>query len=51
MKLAEIATAKAAGLPWLETESQQDNEPMRRLNESLGYRRKPGMVVYRGPLI
>ena len=50
LKLTEIAAAKAAGLPWLETESHQDNEPMRRLNESLGYRPKPGMVVYCGPL-
>ena len=33
------------------TESQHENEPMRRLNESLGYRPIPGTIVFRGPLL
>jgi L-amino acid N-acyltransferase YncA len=39
MKTRQIALAKAAGLERLVTESQHANEPMRRLNESLGYGR------------
>jgi hypothetical protein len=32
------------------TESEERNEPMRRLNEKLGYLPEPGMIVLRGPL-
>ena len=32
------------------TESEERNEPMRRLNEKLGYRPGPGMIALRGPL-
>jgi len=51
LKRAEIAAAKEAGLERLFTESEERNEPMRRLNEKLGYVPKPGwsMVVMRGP--
>lgn len=51
LKLHQIAAARALGLPRLVTESEERNEPMRRLNESLGYRPVPGMVVLRGPLL
>jgi GNAT superfamily N-acetyltransferase len=50
LKLAQIRAAKARGFARLVTESEETNEPMRRLNESLGYRRIPGMVVLVGPL-
>ena len=50
LKQSQIVAAKAAGLRKLYTESEERNEPMRRLNESLGFRPIPGMVVMRGPL-
>jgi ribosomal protein S18 acetylase RimI-like enzyme len=37
LKRAEIAAAKRAGFRRLLTESEERNEPMRRLNEKLGY--------------
>jgi mycothiol synthase len=51
LKLSQIATAKAVGIEKLYTESEERNEPMRRLNQELGFREIPGMVVLRGPLI
>jgi mycothiol synthase len=51
LKRRQIAAAKAAGLERLYTESEEGNEPMRRLNEQLGFRPVPGMVVMRGPLV
>ena len=51
LKQHQIAAAKAAGLRRLYTESEERNEPMRRLNESLGFKPIPGMVVLRGPLV
>jgi ribosomal protein S18 acetylase RimI-like enzyme len=50
LKRGQIAAAKEAGLERLYTESEEHNEPMRRLNEGLGFRPIPGMVVMRGPL-
>lgn len=50
IKLAEIAAARRAGIPRLLTSSPERNEPMLRLNRSLGYRSLPGLVVLRGPL-
>lgn len=50
LKRTQITVAKAAGLEKLYTESEERNEPMRRLNEELGFRPIPGMVVLRGPL-
>jgi GNAT superfamily N-acetyltransferase len=50
LKLHQIAAAKALGLTRLITESEETNEPMRRLNEALGYRPIPGSIVLRGPL-
>jgi GNAT superfamily N-acetyltransferase len=52
LKRAQISAAKKRGFPRLLTESQHENEPMRRLNEKLGFRPEPSLstVVFRGPL-
>lgn len=52
LKRAEIAAAKGAGFKRLLTESEERNEPMRRLNEKLGFVPAPdwSTVVMRGPL-
>lgn len=52
LKRSQIAAAKERGFPRLLTESQHENEPMRRLNEKLGFRPEPSMstIVLRGPL-
>jgi mycothiol synthase len=52
LKRAEIAAAKRAGFKRLITESEERNEPMRRLNEKLGFVASPelSMAVMRGPL-
>jgi GNAT superfamily N-acetyltransferase len=51
-KRAEIAAAKRAGFRRLLTESEERNEPMRRLNEKLGYVPAPewSMTVMQGPV-
>ena len=50
LKRAEIAAAKRAGYRRLLTESEERNEPMRRLNEKLGFVPAPefSMAVMRG---
>ena len=52
LKRAEIAAAKRAGFKRLLTESEERNEPMRRLNEKLGYVPAPewSMAVMQGPV-
>ena len=50
LKRAEIAWAKLAGFERLSTTNEERNEPIRRLNERLGYRPAPGRVFMRGPL-
>jgi mycothiol synthase len=52
LKRAQIAAAKKRGFARLLTESQLENEPMRRLNEKLGFLPEPSMstIVLRGPL-
>jgi mycothiol synthase len=52
LKRAEIATAKRAGFRRLLTESEERNEPMRRLNEKLGFVPAPeySTVVMRGAI-
>ena len=50
LKRAQIAWAKAQGLDRLETENHEDNAPMRRLNDRLGYQAKPATITLRGPL-
>ena len=53
LKQAEIAAAKRAGFHRLVTESEERNEPMRRLNLKLGFVPAPELstVVMRGPLV
>ena len=51
LKAAEIAWAKAAGYERLETQNEERNEPVRRLNERFGYVVTPGSVTVRGPLV
>jgi GNAT superfamily N-acetyltransferase len=50
LKQSQIEAARRLGLRRLMTESEERNEPMRHLNEKLGYRPVAGMVVLRGPL-
>lgn len=50
LKRSQIEAARGLGLRRLMTESEERNEPMRRLNEKLGYRSVPGMIALRGPL-
>ena len=52
LKRAEIAAAKRAGFERLLTESEERNEPMRRLNQTLGFVPAPewSTVVIRGPI-
>jgi ribosomal protein S18 acetylase RimI-like enzyme len=52
LKRAEIAAAKRAGFERLVTESEERNEPMRRLNEKLGFVPAPELstIVMRGPV-
>jgi GNAT superfamily N-acetyltransferase len=53
LKRTEIAAAKEAGFRRLLTESEERNEPMRRLNEKLGFVSAPefSTVVMRGPVV
>jgi mycothiol synthase len=53
LKRAEIAAARRAGFRRLVTESEERNEPMRRLNEKLGFVPAPefSTIVMRGPCI
>jgi mycothiol synthase len=52
LKRTQIGAAKRAGFKRLLTESEERNEPMRRLNEKLGFVPAPdwSTVVMRGPL-
>jgi GNAT superfamily N-acetyltransferase len=50
LKAAEIAWAKQAGFERLETQNEERNEPIRRLNERHGYVVEPGSVTVRGPI-
>jgi RimJ/RimL family protein N-acetyltransferase len=50
LKRAELAWAKRERYERLRTQNEVRNEPIRRLNERLGYRPEPGRVVMRGPL-
>ena len=49
LKRAQIAWAKRGGYERLMTQNEVRNEPIRRLNEQLGYRTVPGRVYLRGP--
>jgi GNAT superfamily N-acetyltransferase len=50
LKAAEIAWAQANGYERLETQNEERNEPIRRLNERFGYVVEPGSVTVRGPI-
>jgi GNAT superfamily N-acetyltransferase len=50
LKRAQIGWAKANGYERLETGNEVRNEPIRRLNASLGYRERSGRVLMRGPV-
>lgn len=52
LKRSQIAAAKERGVRRLLTESQHDNEPMRRLNEKLGFVPAPeySTLVMQGPV-
>jgi GNAT superfamily N-acetyltransferase len=50
LKAAEIAWAKENGYERLETQNEERNEPIRRLNERFGYVVTPGSITVRGPL-
>ena len=51
LKAAEIAWAKANGFERLQTQNEERNEPIRRLNQRHGYVVEPGSVTVRGPLV
>jgi GNAT superfamily N-acetyltransferase len=50
LKRAEIVWAKRAGYERVSTTNEERNEPIRRLNERLGYKPAPGRIFLRGPL-
>ena len=50
LKAAEIAWAKESGYERLETQNEERNEPIRRLNERFGYVVTPGSVTVRGAI-
>ena len=50
LKAAEIAWAIENGYERLETQNEEHNEPIRRLNERYGYVVEPGSITVRGPI-
>jgi GNAT superfamily N-acetyltransferase len=50
LKTAQLAAAKTAGFRGIVTLNETRNEPMRRLNERLGYTTQPAQLRLRGPL-
>lgn len=48
LKLEQIRRARARGLARLVTQMHDDNEPIQRLNEELGYRPASALVTFRG---
>jgi GNAT superfamily N-acetyltransferase len=50
LKAAEIAWAMENDYERLETQNEERNEPIRRLNERYGYVVEPGSVTLRGPI-
>ena len=50
LKRAQIAWAKANGFERLSTQNEMRNEPIRRLNERLGYKPEPGRIFLLGRL-
>jgi GNAT superfamily N-acetyltransferase len=50
LKQTQLNWAKEQGYHFLRTANEQRNEPIRRLNEQLGYRPIPGRIVLDGPI-
>jgi GNAT superfamily N-acetyltransferase len=50
LKAAQIAWAKCEGYERLETGNELRNAPIRKLNETFGYRPIPGRALVRGPI-
>jgi GNAT superfamily N-acetyltransferase len=50
LKLAQLEWAKQAGIERVTTLNETRNEPIRRLNERLGYEPRPGRIRVVGPL-
>ena len=50
LKRAQIVWANDQGYERLATQNELRNEPIRRLNERLGYQEAPGHIIVRGPL-
>jgi GNAT superfamily N-acetyltransferase len=50
LKAAEIVWAHANGFERLETQNEERNEPIKRLNEQYGYVVEPGSITVRGPI-
>ena len=50
LKRTQLNWAKEQGYRFVRTSNEQRNEPIRRLNEQLGYRPIPGRIVLEGPL-
>jgi GNAT superfamily N-acetyltransferase len=50
LKAAQLAAAKKAGFRGIVTLNESRNEPMRKLNERLGYVTQPAQLRLRGPL-
>ncbi|MDC3961518.1 GNAT family N-acetyltransferase [Polyangium jinanense] len=51
LKRAQVAAAKRAGFRRLVTENAVGNEPIRHLNEVMGYKPLMSTILYRGPLL
>jgi GNAT superfamily N-acetyltransferase len=51
LKAAEIAWAKENGYERVETQNEERNEPIRRLNQRYGYVVTPGSVTVRGRIV
>jgi mycothiol synthase len=50
LKQAQIAWARAHGYEWIQTENDEPNALMRRVNARLGYKPVAGSILVRGPL-
>jgi GNAT superfamily N-acetyltransferase len=50
LKEAQLVRARERGVRTAITNNELRNEPIRRLNERLGYQREPDRIIFRGPL-
>jgi mycothiol synthase len=51
LKVAQIRSARAAGLRELSAQNEASNAPMRAVNARLGYQPQPAKISLRGPLL